>query len=104
VSTSNGPDNHTLLNALSHRLRREILRTMPEDRASSPRELAEKLDEPLGNLSYHVRVLADCGALELVDERRVRGTTQHFYRPRVTAGWARSLLQDSAWDAQPIDR
>ncbi len=101
MSTSTGPDNHTLLNALSHRLRRQILRAMPEDRASSPRELAETLDEPLGNLSYHVRVLADCGALKLVGEKSVRGTTQHFYRATVTAGWARSLLQDSAWDSPP---
>ncbi len=27
----------------------------------SPRELANELAEPLSTLSYHVRVLADCG-------------------------------------------
>jgi DNA-binding transcriptional ArsR family regulator len=103
VSTPDRPNNHTLLNALNHRLRRQILRAMPDGNPTSPRELADRLEEPLGNLSYHVRVLADCGALELVDEKRVRGTTQHFYRSSVTAGWARSLLQDSAWESPPVD-
>ena len=98
------PDNHTLLNALNHPLRRQILRAMPDGNATSPRELADRLEAPLGNLAYHVRVLADCGALELVDERRVRGTTQHFYRSKVTAGWAHSLLQDAAWELPPGER
>jgi DNA-binding transcriptional ArsR family regulator len=97
MSTPVRLDNHALLNALNHPLRRQILRVMPDGEATSPRELAEWLDEPLGNLSYHVRVLAGCGALELVDEKRVRGTTQHFYRASVTAGWARSLLEDPDW-------
>jgi DNA-binding transcriptional ArsR family regulator len=87
MSTPVRLDNHALLNALNHPLRRQILRVMPDGEATSPRELAEWLDEPLGNLSYHVRVLAGCGALELVDEKRAS----------VTAGWARSLLEDPDW-------
>jgi hypothetical protein len=74
---------------------------MPDGDAASPRELSDRLGEPLGNLSYHVRVLAECGALVLVDEKRVRGTTQHFYRSSVTADWARSLLQDASWESAP---
>jgi DNA-binding transcriptional ArsR family regulator len=101
MSTPSRSDNHMLLNALSHSLRRQILRAMPDGRATSPRELAERLDEPLGNLSYHVRVLADCGALEPAGEKRVRGTTQHFYRSSVTAGWAQSLLEDPDWESPP---
>jgi DNA-binding transcriptional ArsR family regulator len=104
VSTANRSDNQTLVNALNHRLRRQILRAMPDSNKASPRELAERLGEPLGNLSYHVRVLADCGALVLVEEKRVRGTTQHFYRSSVTADWARSLLEDSAWESAPDGR
>jgi len=88
-------DSHILLTALRHPLRRQILRAMSGGEATSPRELAERLDQPLGNLSYHVRVLARCGALELVDEKRVRGTTQHFYRASVTTEWAQSLLQEA---------
>jgi DNA-binding transcriptional ArsR family regulator len=101
VPTADRSDNQTLVNALNHRLRRQILRAMPDGNAASPRELAERLGEPLGNLSYHVRVLAECGALVLVEEKRVRGTTQHFYRSSVTAGWARSLLEESAWESAP---
>lgn len=99
MPASDRADNHTLLNGLNHWLRRKILRAMPDDQATSPRELAERLGEPLGNVSYHVRFLAECGALVLVDERRVRGTTQHFYRSSVTADWALSLLRDSSWES-----
>ena len=74
-------------------MRRQILRAMSGDEATSPRELAERLDQPLGNLSYHVRVLAECGALKLVGERPVRGTMQHFYRSSVTVEWARFVLK-----------
>jgi DNA-binding transcriptional ArsR family regulator len=87
-------DNHALLSALKHPLRREILRAMPEDEIASPRELAERLEQPLGNLSYHVRVLAKYGALELVREKQVRGATQHFYRPAISARWVHALLQE----------
>jgi DNA-binding transcriptional ArsR family regulator len=88
-------DNHALINALRHPLRRQILRTMSEGETASPRELAERLEQPLGNLSYHVRVLAKYGALELVGEKQVRGTMQHFYRPSIKAGWVYPLLQES---------
>jgi DNA-binding transcriptional ArsR family regulator len=88
-------DNHALINALTHPLRRQILRAMPRDETTSPRELAERLGQPLGNLSYHVRVLAKYGALELVRETQVRGTMQHFYRPSIKAGWVYPLLQES---------
>ena len=88
-------DNHALINALKHPLRRQILRTIPEDEPTSPRELAERLEQPLGNLSYHIRVLFDSGALELVSEKPVRGTMQHFYLPSARPGWATALLDES---------
>ena len=81
-----------LLTALGHPLRRRILREMTRTRKSSPRELAETLSEPLSNVSYHVRVLADCDALKLVGTRPVRGSTQHFYRATVEPEWARTAL------------
>lgn len=81
-----------LLTALGHPLRRRILREMSTRERSSPRELAETLSEPLSNVSYHVRVLAGCDALELVGTRAVRGSTQHFYRATVEPEWARSAL------------
>jgi hypothetical protein len=47
----------------------------------SPRELDRVLDEEFGVslVSYHVRTLADVGALEKVRQRAVRGALQNFY-------------------------
>lgn len=92
MTASNGTATDDLLTALGHPLRRQILREMSRVDRSSPRELAESLTEPLSNVSYHVRVLADCGALELVATRPVRGSTQHFYRASVEPDWARSAI------------
>ncbi len=83
-----------LFTALGHPLRRQILRTMiAKEGETSPRRLSKALSEPLSALSYHVRVLAECKAIEMVRTERVRGSTQHFYRPTVKAGWARQALK-----------
>jgi DNA-binding transcriptional ArsR family regulator len=83
-----------LFSALGHPMRRRILREMLDtDGEISPRELAVKLSEQLSALSYHVRVLAECGAIELVRTERIRGSTQHFYRPAVRASWALTALE-----------
>lgn len=89
-----GQDDAELLVALRHELRRKILRTMFDDEAESmsPRRLSHALHQPLSNVSYHVRVLADCGAVELVDTAPVRGTMQHFYTPTITEPWALAVL------------
>lgn len=69
-----------LLQALSHPLRRRILRTLHEaGEARSPRELSRVFRAPVSNVSYHVRVLRDKGAIALTDRRPVRGTAEHFY-------------------------
>ena len=67
--------------ALAHPLRARLLSEMAE-REASPVELAEELDEPLGVVSYHVRVLAQAGLLELVNRTFKRGAVQHHYRAR----------------------
>jgi DNA-binding transcriptional ArsR family regulator len=89
-----GPADAELLVALRHELRRTILRTMfdDEEETISPRRLAQELHVPLSNVSYHVRVLADCGAVELVDTEPVRGSMQHFYAPTVEEPWALAVL------------
>lgn len=81
-----------LLVALGHPLRRQILREMGERGAASPRELATLLERPLSNVSYHVRVLADCAAVNLVRTEPVRGSVQHFYRLAVEAPWALQVI------------
>ena len=81
--------------ALAHPLRVRILGIL-EDRTASPSELAEELDAPLGNVSYHVRQLAMLGLVKMVRKTPRRGTIEHYYRaevnPRVT---------DSAWAELP---
>ncbi len=50
------------------------------DRVASPNEIAQELGMSVGDVSYHVRTLKDAGIIELVQERPVRGSTEHFYR------------------------
>lgn len=85
-------DDNELLIALRHPLRRQILRTMVEQKPISPREVSDELKEPLSNVSYHFRVLADCGAVALVGQTPVRGSMQHFYSPTIDEPWALAVL------------
>jgi DNA-binding transcriptional ArsR family regulator len=85
-------DDNELLIALRHPLRRQILRAMVEQDPISPRQISDELHEPLSNVSYHVRVLADCGAVTLVDTTPVRGSMQHFYSPSIDEPWALTVL------------
>jgi len=82
-----------LLLALSHPLRREILRLLADEEPRSPSELATSLGQPLPSVSYHVRVLAGRGAVRLVRTEPARGSKRHFYLPTIEADWARSVLE-----------
>lgn len=96
MATGDGDKANDLFTALAHPLRRQILRKMLGGGGqTSPRDLAAGLDQPLSALSYHVRVLAECGAVKLVRTKQIRGSTQHFYRPAVKAQWARTALKAS---------
>jgi DNA-binding transcriptional ArsR family regulator len=88
--------NHRLLKALSHPLRQRILHALTH-RVASPSELAEELDEPLGNVAYHVKILAANDAVELVKTAPVRGALEHFYRAT-----ARSHFDDEQWSRMPV--
>jgi DNA-binding transcriptional ArsR family regulator len=92
MTNLNRSDDNDLLIALRHPLRREILREMAGEEAISPREIAAALHQPLSNVSYHVRVLADCAAVTLVNTQPVRGSIQHFYCTAIEAPWARQVL------------
>jgi DNA-binding transcriptional ArsR family regulator len=67
------------LRAISHPIRIRLL-AMLEEEASSPVVLANKLDQPLGTIAYHVRTLYDLGLLKLVSTRQRRGATEHYYQ------------------------
>jgi DNA-binding transcriptional ArsR family regulator len=97
MATASEPVTYDLFVAMAHPLRRRILRTMLDGGAElSPRELADRLTQPLSRLSYHVKVLSKCDAIELVGTQPVRGSTQHFYRSVVDAAWALMALEQSA--------
>ena len=71
--------NARLIKAMGHPLRFRLLLRLNEG-AASPSTLARELDEPLGNVAYHVKILLEQDAIELVDTRPVRGAIEHVYR------------------------
>lgn len=88
--------NARLAKVMSHPLRFRILEALNQGEAS-PSDLARALDEPLGNTSYHVKVLEDCGAVELVGTQPVRGALEHIYRAT-----ARPYIEDDHWATLPV--
>jgi DNA-binding transcriptional ArsR family regulator len=101
MTNLNRSDDNELLVALRHPLRRDILRAMADEEAISPREISAALQQPLSNVSYHVRVLADCAAISLVSTKPVRGSMQHFYCTSIEAPWALEVLGMSEKNADP---
>ena len=84
-----------LMKALAHPLRQQILVALSE-RVASPSELAEELGEPLGNVSYHVRMLVDLGCIELVSTTPRRGALEHHYKAVV-----RPFFDDATYSTFP---
>lgn len=78
--------NASLVKALAHPLRATILAKFDEappegkkQREWSPSDLAEVLDAPLGNVSYHIRELAKLGFLKIARRASRRGAVEHYY-------------------------
>src|SRR4051795_9957618 len=67
-----------VIKALTHPLRVQILRTL-EERTASPSEIADEIEAPLGNVSYHVRQLHTLGLIRLVRRTPRRGAIEHHY-------------------------
>ncbi|MGY1669357.1 helix-turn-helix domain-containing protein [Geodermatophilus sp. SYSU D00710] len=71
---------------LLHPVRLRVVQALLGDRTLTTGELhAELPDVPVATLYRHVGVLADAGVLEVVSERRVRGSTERTFRLVVTA-------------------
>jgi DNA-binding transcriptional ArsR family regulator len=71
--------------AILHPLRLELLRRADEPRTCT--ELAEALEESPQKIYYHVKVLERAGALERVEERRVRAIHEGYYQATARAYW-----------------
>ena len=89
------PIDHRIVKALGHPLRQRILHAL-SDSVASPNQIARRLREPLGNVSYHVKILAENDVVELVETRAVRGAVEHFYRATM-----RPLIDDAHWEQLP---
>lgn len=68
-----------LVKALGHPIRVQIL-VILNDRVASPNEMAKELEQSLGTVSYHVRLLAQLKCVELVETVPRRGAVEHYYR------------------------
>jgi DNA-binding transcriptional ArsR family regulator len=68
-----------LIKALAHPIRMRAL-TILNQRVASPSEIAQELGEPLGVVSYHVRILEELECVELVRTTPRRGAIEHHYR------------------------
>src|SRR5919202_1286584 len=85
-----------LVKALAHPLRQRILIRLNE-RVASPSELAEEFGDRLPNVSYHFRILAELGAIELVGTTPRRGAVEHHYRATM-----RPFFSDEDWSTLPL--
>jgi DNA-binding transcriptional ArsR family regulator len=94
TNTKAGVDQR-LVRAIGHPLRLRLL-TIFNERVASPSDLAAELDEPIGNVSYHTRILARLGCVELVKTKQVRGAVEHYYRAVV-----RPVFSDEDWAELP---
>jgi DNA-binding transcriptional ArsR family regulator len=97
INVSSRPDiaDPAVIKALSHPLRAEILGVL-EEREASPVELARELDQPVSNVSYHVRTLAQLGLIKLIRETPRRGAVEHHYEATL-----RPIITDKTWESLP---
>jgi DNA-binding transcriptional ArsR family regulator len=95
TNTKTGVDQR-LVRAIGHPLRLRLL-TIFNERVASPSDLAAELGEPIGNVSYHTRILARLGCVELVRTKQVRGAVEHYYRAVV-----RPVFSDEDWAELPL--
>src|SRR5262245_37945091 len=64
---------------------------------ASPSEIAERVEQPLNAVAYHVRRLHDLECLELVRTESPHGGRLHVYRPLIPVS-----IRDDAWARLPV--
>jgi DNA-binding transcriptional ArsR family regulator len=78
-------ENTDQASAVLNPLRLELLRRADEPRTCA--QLAEALGQTPQKIYYHVKVLEVAGAIERVEERRVRGIPEGYYRATARTYW-----------------
>jgi DNA-binding transcriptional ArsR family regulator len=86
------------LRAMSHPVRRAMLRHYIEVGPIAPVEVANAIGIDLSKASYHSRILLELGCLELVKTEQVRGSTKHYYRAT-----ERHLIESPQWSEMPTE-
>lgn len=85
-----------LMFLLGHPLRKRLFRLYVEaGERRSPKQLTVPVNKDVSIVSYHVRVLAEHGAVELVETQPRRGAVEHFYEATALVDelpWARVVL------------
>lgn len=66
------------LKAIANETRARILRIL-EERSASAKQLSGLLQMSHGKVGHHVKVLAEAGLIEVVEERKVRAMTERLY-------------------------
>jgi len=84
------------LRSVAHPLRLRML-SLLTGTAMSAAEVARELEITHANASYHLRLLADAGLLEIEGEERIRGGVAKRYRHV----WASAPLSKSLGDLEP---
>jgi DNA-binding transcriptional ArsR family regulator len=90
-----GAVDQRLVRAMGHPVRVQALIILNE-RIASPNEISKELDQTVGHVSYHIKVLKECECIELVDTAPRRGAMEHYYRAT-----DRAFLDASEWASLP---
>jgi DNA-binding transcriptional ArsR family regulator len=77
--TEEGLAERWFVRALAHPVRVQILELLNE-REASPTELKRRLGGTLNLINYHLKVLQECGCVEISRTEPVKGAVKHFYR------------------------
>lgn len=62
-----------------HPLRIRVVTLLAQNEKMSTKQLSDVLKQPIGAVAYHIRLMYDLGALDLVGTGRKRGAIERFY-------------------------
>lgn len=93
-----------LLHALNHETRRKALRLLADtNEAMSPAAMSRKLDLPVSIVSYHVKILRACHAVEEARMQHVHGAIEHFYETLLRENQIANVLLESTREVDGDD-
>lgn len=76
------------LAAMAHPVRRRLLRQLSINGPATASMLAERIDQLVGNVSHHLKVLAECGLIEQAPELAKDKRERWWRSVRATVSWS----------------